>query len=426
MKVTYFYSACVKIFTNRFSILCDPWFSEPIYDGSWFHFPEINDPIENIGDVDFIYISHIHPDHYDKYFLKQYFKKYGVKRILIADWKSNYLLKTMIRDGFDPIVIGREEEFCYEDVKIYIFPQDGESKSDIDSLLIIKTTEPDSSEECIVNANDIIFDEKIFSYIKHKTKIINLLMLSYTGAGPYPQTFYDLNDPALSSEADRKKKQFFERYNNVVRQLCPKNTLPFAGKYILGGFLSVLNEFRGVSDPVEIGMFDKKAIIPLDMGGEIDLSNIADVKTRTIPYSNEIIKARLNNIKNYKYPYEKAISEEFIKKINFSKLTEIAYIRAHRNSECDIDYFYSLKLPEGKHAIMNANHNADPFFLVNDSSSELPIIRTDLEIHFNYLFGLLLGVYNWDNARIGSHVQSRRRGTTYNKSAERFLNFLHV
>ena len=75
ISVRYIYSACVVTTTPDVSILHDPWFTEGIYDGSWFHYPKVSDPLSSIGNVDLIYVSHIHPDHYDSAFLKTYFKK---------------------------------------------------------------------------------------------------------------------------------------------------------------------------------------------------------------------------------------------------------------------------------------------------------------------------------------------------------------
>ena len=75
----------------------------------------------------------------------------------------------------------------------------------------------------------------------------------------------------------------------------------------------------------------------------------------------------------------------------------------------------------------NANaKNIDPTPKVYKSLDDLPKPYTYINTDKRYLFGLLLGMYHWDNARIGSHIISRRIGTTYDKSAERFLNFLHV
>ena len=73
MRLRYIYSACVVIESDDIKLLCDPWFTDGIYDGAWFKFPDLIDPAEKIGDVDCIYISHIHPDHYDPVFLKEYF-----------------------------------------------------------------------------------------------------------------------------------------------------------------------------------------------------------------------------------------------------------------------------------------------------------------------------------------------------------------
>ena len=66
IQVEYVYSACVVLRTPDVSILCDPWFTDGVYHGSWYTFPVHPDPVAYIGDVDYIYIYHIHPDHYDQ------------------------------------------------------------------------------------------------------------------------------------------------------------------------------------------------------------------------------------------------------------------------------------------------------------------------------------------------------------------------
>ena len=74
MNIRYIYSACLEIQTSDVCILTDPWFSQGIYDGSWFHFPKIKSPLDIITEPDVIYVSHIHPDHYDPKFLRCLFK----------------------------------------------------------------------------------------------------------------------------------------------------------------------------------------------------------------------------------------------------------------------------------------------------------------------------------------------------------------
>lgn len=42
MKVTNIASATVVIEHNGTRVLCDPWLSEGIYYGSWFHYPPLD------------------------------------------------------------------------------------------------------------------------------------------------------------------------------------------------------------------------------------------------------------------------------------------------------------------------------------------------------------------------------------------------
>ena len=45
--VKYIYSSCIITKTPDISILHDPWFTEGIYDGSWYQFPKIKNPISS-------------------------------------------------------------------------------------------------------------------------------------------------------------------------------------------------------------------------------------------------------------------------------------------------------------------------------------------------------------------------------------------
>ena len=78
-KVVYKYSACIKIVTDDVTILCDPWFNDAYY-GTWTQQNKINNIEEFIGDFDVVYISHIHPDHYDPITLDLLFKYFGEKK----------------------------------------------------------------------------------------------------------------------------------------------------------------------------------------------------------------------------------------------------------------------------------------------------------------------------------------------------------
>ena len=182
ISVRYIYSACIVTTTPDLSILHDPWFTEGAYDGSWFHFPKIENPIDSIGDVDVIYVSHIHPDHYDSKFIKTYFEKYGIKPVWIANHTPNHLAAKMRADGIESTVL--KEVLALGNTTIQIVPHQTGSISDVDSAIIVKYYSNMNKTHCVVNANDIIFDEQMRTNLKSIATDVDILLCGYTGAGP--------------------------------------------------------------------------------------------------------------------------------------------------------------------------------------------------------------------------------------------------
>ena len=64
MKLTFLTSASVIVEDKGVKILCDPWLIDGEFYGSWAHYPPLDFKPEDFNNVDFIYISHIHPDHF--------------------------------------------------------------------------------------------------------------------------------------------------------------------------------------------------------------------------------------------------------------------------------------------------------------------------------------------------------------------------
>ncbi|HZR57353.1 MAG TPA: MBL fold metallo-hydrolase [Terriglobales bacterium] len=422
ITVKYIYSACITTSSKDVRILHDPWFSEGIYDGSWFHFPVVSDPIGSIGDVDLIYVSHVHPDHYDASFLRKFFAVYGQKKIIIADHQPNHLANKMRVDGFEPTIL--TEPIRVGSTTIRVLPHCTGSISDIDSAVIIGYFDGER-EHCVVNANDVIFDDDMISMMKENASGADILLCGYTGAGPYPQTYFDTDDPQLLIEAEKKKQSFFERYTRLVSALNPKVTIPFAGQYLLGGKLAKLNSFRGVADATEVLTIDSKAIVLRDGGAKISTRDLRPSAVRVQPYSNEEIQRREQEISAHKFDYERLIAEKEIHQLPLKRLLASAAKKANEKSECREDYFFIIKLPDSKLAIINANRDAKP--IIKFSTPEVAWEpRSEISIDPRYLFGLLTGVYHWNNAEVGSQYQTRRFPNRYNAHAQSFLNYLVV
>ena len=206
ITVQYFYSACVSLSTPELSILCDPWFTEGVYDGSWYHYPPFGCPLKRIPDCRYIYISHIHPDHYDPRFLKAYLDLHRNTEILISDFQTNFLAAKMRADNIPHKVV---TELVEGETRVRLFNNES-TAYDIDSALALVWR-----DQSVVNMNDNLFNmgqvQNIRDYIGRSPTIA---LIGYTGAGPYPQTYYE--DPhILEQKANEKKAEFFARYRQM-------------------------------------------------------------------------------------------------------------------------------------------------------------------------------------------------------------------
>ena len=103
----------------------------------------------------------------------------------------------------------------------------------------------DGGNEVIVITNDCPFPlaKTSAKLIKQKYRAVNLLLVGYNSAGPYPQCF-ELNDANYASAKQTVIQKFFKYAEEYVNLLQPAFFLPFAGRYILAGKNHILNDKR--------------------------------------------------------------------------------------------------------------------------------------------------------------------------------------
>ena len=178
-------------------ILCDPWIVDGAFD-SWFHYPPLSTKIDDLQDVDAIYISHIHQDHYDE----DNFDFPKDTPLLVLDEGPNFLIKNLFKNGFTNIIKIKDKEtikFKEFDLTIYkpfsahIY-EESLLGNLIDSALALQ-----NNGITALNFNDNTPDEKSCRELINQYGTIDLAMLNYNAAGPYPSCFDNL------SETEKKK-----------------------------------------------------------------------------------------------------------------------------------------------------------------------------------------------------------------------------
>jgi UDP-MurNAc hydroxylase len=149
MRITFLGHAGCHVQTRHGSVLCDPWFT-PAYFGSWFPFPR-NDRLDPaaFSSPDYLYISHLHRDHFDPEWLRRHVAK--TARVLLPEFGVGLLERELRAIGFTEFVATRHgERVDLDGLGITILamttPADGPLG---DSAIVI-----DDGETRILNQND--------------------------------------------------------------------------------------------------------------------------------------------------------------------------------------------------------------------------------------------------------------------------------
>ena len=81
-------------------ILCDPWIVNGVFEGSWCHATRLKTTFQDFKKIDAIYISHLHPDHFDE----RNFNFNNNIPIIVLDHEPNFLIKKLINLGYKNLI----------------------------------------------------------------------------------------------------------------------------------------------------------------------------------------------------------------------------------------------------------------------------------------------------------------------------------
>ena len=221
MRVTFLGQAGLFIETRAASILCDPWFN-PAYFGSWFPFPA-NDGIDpgTIGNPTYLYVSHLHHDHFDPAWLSEHCSKDAT--VILPDYPVDDLRHELHGLGFRRFVETADcEPFELGDgLRIMVMALDAPTDGPLgDSALLV-----DDGETRLLNMNDSrpTDPDKLLAFGP-----LDLLFLQFSGAIWYPMV-YEFPVRAKETLAHKKRVVQLARSQRYVEILAPAFVVPSAG-----------------------------------------------------------------------------------------------------------------------------------------------------------------------------------------------------
>lgn len=396
-------------------ILCDPWIVDGVFEDAWYHYPPLKTKISDIQDVDGIYVSHIHPDHYDE----RYFDFPKDIPLIILNEGPNFLKKNLIEKGYNNFIEAKDNETIefkefqltlYKPFTKHIF-EESLIGNLIDSALVLE-----NDGVTAINFNDNQPDESACSFLKNRFKNIDLAMLNYNCAGPYPSCFDNLTNEEKISEKYRLLKRGFDHLCNIIPILQPKSVLPFAGAYIIGGKNYCKNEYLGTTTSDECAeylnenlKFDSK-VFCLRENQTYDIKNKKQLEKYKKLDINEM-KKYIQSLKDKKYEYENDQMPDVSELKNNINLASTRFIDRVKKFNIELKSNIYVKI-----------ENEDiQIFKGKDTNRHL---YCDLDLRL--LNRILHKKAHWNSAEIGTHINFKRIPNKMDTDVHTCMSFFNL
>jgi UDP-MurNAc hydroxylase len=220
MRMTFLGHVGVAVETRGGTVLCDPWFT-PAYFGSWFPFPR-NDGLDRgaIPAPDYLYVSHLHRDHFDPEWLAQHVDKRT--QVLLPAFDVPFLERELRAIGFEHFVaVPNGEPVDLGDLTVTILaftaPADGPLG---DSLIVL-----DDGTARVLNQNDARpgDPDQLRALGPFDAQLVQ-----FSGAIWYPIA-YDFPDALKRRLATDKRENQMARAQQYVEWVDAAHVFPCAG-----------------------------------------------------------------------------------------------------------------------------------------------------------------------------------------------------
>ena len=210
--------ASIHIAHRGKSVLIDPWLRGSAYWRSWWNFPPVDIArVENLN-PDFIYLTHIHWDHFHGPSLRAFRRN---TPILITTDRYTRMRRDLNALGFMNVIelVHAKPFQLGEDFSLtpYLFSPLG------DSAVVVA-----SSKTTILNANDCKIVGLPLKQLLDQHPRIDFALRSHSSANS--RALYSRIDGALQPVADNRQ-QYLRSFANFMAAVKPRYAIPFASNH---------------------------------------------------------------------------------------------------------------------------------------------------------------------------------------------------
>lgn len=220
-------------------MLLDPWLDDGIMHGSWYHYPPASIGPDELGHIDYVYISHIHEDHCSPGTIREINRD---AEIIIAARRPNFVRKMLDREGYEFAVVHEVEPMHPREIApglcVDILTADPEHDYNyaVDSALVVQW-----DGVTVYDANDCAPYPGGMEYLTSTYPNVDLALLPYATGSSYPACFLNLSHDEKIAERERLRRNAIATFIENVRRIGPRRAAPFADQYVVGGSRADLN-----------------------------------------------------------------------------------------------------------------------------------------------------------------------------------------
>ena len=361
-------------YRNEFCIIFDPWFSGYTFGEGWGLNYHNSDALGEVSKANYLWISHLHNDHFHYETLKSILKINPDINILCNESVNFSVYEILKRVGFKKLIklYERRELIISNGIKIIRYPSTG-----IDNMLLM-----DFNGTRILNYNDCNLPSNARKLLKKKFGRIDILLNNFNHAGKIIE--YPL---PRKSQIQKELKSLFM---STIVDFKPTYTIPFASFHHYRSSESQdLNESLLTIKEI-VSIFPN--ILPLSVGSSLKLSN--DNLNYKIIDSNNITKVN-RTIK---------VRESIYSLKDLSKASS-GFIKRLRKSFFGIGF---LNPP-----LFIYVYDLDEYIFLSLRSNQLKIldskVNCHISVHSSELFSWWTKPFGTDCFIVGGHFEINKR-----------------
>ena len=436
MEITHFCNSFISANFSKSKIYCDPWVGTT-KDNGWISHPIDYGSIKKLPKPDYIYISHLHCDHFDEKTLNKI--KNNNQIAIIKDYKIKTLKRKLEKVGFSKILeLKPWKKYTFSnDFEVAIIPQLSSNSSekeeqidyDLDTSIVIKCKKTQKVFYNNVDNPLSISDlKKVNNFIKKifKSKV-NVLCFGVGAASEYPQCFLNIK---RSKEKVKVIKNSITKLKQILKIFNPDIFFPAGGTYKIYGKFYPLNKFIAQASFSEIKKNKPKETLFVNLigGKSIELEN-NKTKDKNLKKINDI------NLKSKKYFY----NQDKYNLANLEKMFKIAktnYFDRVKNNKFKTSWkikifvYKNLSLDKNNQIELKKSKLLKNFEIdMNNNKTakkKLPFSQLNCYLDAPLLNGLLQRKYVWNSPISGSLILYKRFPNTFDPNVTFSLNYLTI